>query len=339
MTSVLARYLPGETRTETLGSHLFKWRMGVASLWFAQTIDNEQIKPRRLVTTDMLDLSRLKALCPEYLRRTQCILLMHENQLSYPRHPDEREDLHLGLTNLFSCWVADLIWWNSKHHFDLFIERAKAFIGMFPKRVPNDLIDRILDRSVVLGLPVDCDELLPLRRAAASHRRPGCLRIAWNHRMQHDKNPDRVFGRLAKLSNEGLDFDIHLFGPRHQHPPQVLSQLKDRIVDHGFLDREPYLKALSQCDVVVADPAQEHFGLSVAEAVQIGLWPIVCNKLCYPELIPKSLHSQCLFDNELQFEALVTDASARLNRRCDPLYNRFDAPEVVQQLCERLSSR
>ncbi len=339
MTSLLARFLPGETRTETLGSHLFKWRMGVASLWFAQTINTEQLKPGLLITTDMLDLSRLRALCPEQLHKTQCVLLMHENQLSYPRHRDEREDLHLGLTNLFSCWVADLIWWNSKHHYELFIERAKAFISMFPKRVPGDLIDRIVDRSVVLGLPLDCDELLPLRLATASHRRPGCLRIAWNHRMQHDKNPDRVFARLAKLSSDGLDFNIHLFGPRHQKPPQVLNQLKHRVIDHGFLDRKPYLEALSQCDVVVADPAQEHFGLSVAEAVQLGLWPIVRNALCYPELIPESLHTECLFNDDQQFEALILVAAAQLGRRCQPVYHRFDAPQIVRQLCERLSNR
>ena len=339
MTSLLARFLPGKTRTETLGSHLFKWRMGVASLWFAEIINSERLKPNRIITTDMLDLSRLKALCPEQLHHTQCVLLMHENQLSYPRHPDEREDLHLGLTNLFSCWVADLIWWNSKHHYDLFIEHAAAFINRFPKRVPGDLVDRVIDRSVIFGLPIDCDELMPLRRATQSQRAPGCLRIAWNHRMQHDKNPKAVFERLVRLANKGLDFELHLFGPRHQPPPVILKDLGERVVDHGFLDRASYLRALSQCDVVVADPGQEHFGLSVAEAVQIGLWPIVRNGLCYPELIPESLHDQCLFSNDAQFEALMISASNRLNRRCEPIYDRFDAAQIVQQLCERLSSR
>jgi len=313
--------------------------MGVASLWFAQIINNEHLKPDLLITTDMLDLSRLKALCPDHLHQTQCVLLMHENQLSYPRHPDEREDLHLGLTNLFSCWVADLIWWNSKHHYELFIERAEAFISMFPKRVPGDLIDRIIERSIVFGLPIDCDELMPLRHATEFQRKPGFLRIAWNHRMQHDKNPKTVFERLARLATKGLDFELHLFGPRHQQPPEVLNDLGERVVDHGFLDREPYLNALSQCDVVIADPAQEHFGLSVAEAVQIGLWPIVRNNLCYPELIPKSLHSKCLFNDDQQFEALIQVAATQLDRRCQPIYNRFAAPQIVQQLCERLSSR
>ena len=287
----------------------------------------------------MLDLSRLKALCPDQLRRTQCVLLMHENQLSYPRHPDEREDLHLGLTNLFSCWVADLIWWNSKHHYDLFMERAEAFISLFPKRVPGDLIDRIIDRSAILGLPIDCDQLVPLRQATQGQRLPGCLRIAWNHRMQHDKNPKIVFERLARLAANGLDFELHVFGPRHQQPPQVLRDLGERVVDHGFLDREPYLHALSRCDVVVADPAQEHFGLSVAEAVQIGLWPILRHGLCYPELIPQALHNDCLFNDDQEFEALILAAADRLDRRCQPFYNRFDAPQIVQQLCERLSSR
>ena len=336
MTSLLARFLPGTTHTETLGSHLFKWRMGVAALWFAERIEAQRLTPKLLVTTDMLDLSRLKALCGKRLIDTQTALIMHENQLSYPRHAKEREDIHLGLTNLFSCWCADLIWWNSEHHQDLFMEQAERFIGLFPKRVPGDLLDRIEQRSAVLGLPLDLDELRPLRRTS---RAPGRLRIAWNHRMQHDKNPDRVFGRLARLAGAGLDFELHLFGPRHQDKPEILKQLDDQVIDHGYLGRAEYLEALSQCDVVVADPAQEHFGLSVAEAVQLGLWPILSNALCYPELIPKRLHGDCLFASEQEFDALIMQAAAAPERQCDALYERFEAPLVVEQLCERLASR
>ena len=95
---------------------------------------------------------------------------------------------------------------------------------------------------------------------------------------------------------------------------------------------------LSRCDVVVADPAQEHFGLSVAEAVQLGLWPIVRHGLCYPEWIPEDLHPDCLFSNQRAFEALVYAAVNQPERRCETLYDRFAAPQVVAQLCERLSS-
>ena len=45
VTSLVSRFLPGVTRTETLGSHLFKWRMGVASLWFADIIQREALSP------------------------------------------------------------------------------------------------------------------------------------------------------------------------------------------------------------------------------------------------------------------------------------------------------
>lgn len=338
VTSLVSRFLPGVTRTETLGSHLFKWRMGVASLWFADIIQREALEPKLLITTDMLDLSRLKGLCGERLHRAKSVLIMHENQLSYPRRASEREDLHLGLTNLFSCWVADLIWWNSQHHYDLFMEHAERFIGLFPKRVPSDLLERIRERSVVLGLPLDLDELRSLRRPAGSPRPPGRLRIAWNHRMQHDKNPDRLFGWLHGLAQQGLDFELHLLGPRHQPAPEVLFALKERVIDHQFPERRPYLELLSRCDVVVADPAQEHFGLSVAEAVQLGLWPIVRHGLCYPEWIPEDLHPDCLFSNQRAFEALVYAAVNQPERRCETLYDRFAAPQVVAQLCERLSS-
>ena len=109
VTSLVSRFTGCDTaRRPWAASH-----MGVASLWFADIIQRA-LEPKLLITTDMLDLSRLKGLCGERLHRAQSVLIMHENQLSYPRRASEREDLHLGLTNLFSCWVADLIWWNSQ---------------------------------------------------------------------------------------------------------------------------------------------------------------------------------------------------------------------------------
>ena len=310
--------------------------MGVAALHFADAITRENLRPKRLLTSDMLDLSRLKGLCPEQLAQTQCVLIMHENQLSYPRREAEREDMHLGLTNLFSMWCSDLIWWNSNHHYELFMAKAADFIGLFPKRCPDDLLQRIEARSVVLGLPLDLGELRPLRRESDDLRRPGALRIAWNHRMAHDKNPDRVFGRLAKLARQGLEFELHLFGPRHESAPAVLAELD--VVDHGYLERGAYPQRLAHCDLVVADPGQEHFGLSIAEAVQLGLWPLLPNGLCYPELIPKALHESCFFNDETDFARLLSQACEDPKRRFNPVYDRFEASQVVAQLCARLSS-
>jgi glycosyltransferase involved in cell wall biosynthesis len=334
----LARFLPGETRVETLPAHHWKWRMSAAALSFAQRIEDDNLRPEWLITTDMLDLSRLKGLVPRHLSDTRTVLIMHENQLSYPQRASDRADLHLGLTNLYSAWCADVVWWNSCHHRDLFLEKAQALVRLFPQHTPKDLLQRIEDRSCVLGLPMDLDELRPLRRDETMGRTPGPLRVAWNHRMAYDKNPKRVFERLVRAHEAGQDFELHLFGPRHQPAPETLNTIKERIVDHGFLDRRPYLERLAQCDVVVADPDQEHFGLSLAESVQLGLWPIVPRRLCYPELLPKVLHQEVLFETEDEFDERFQACLLAPMRRAPACYEAFEAGLVIAQLCARLAT-
>ena len=332
MTSLVARFLPGETRVETLPSHLFKWRMGVAALHFAETIEREGLQPDLLITTDMMDLSRLKGLCPRALAASTCVLIMHENQLSYPTRKADRDELHLGLTNLYSAWCADLIWWNSQHHYDLFIKRARTLVKLFPKRVPKDLIERIQVRSHVFGLPINLRELASYRPERGRPRPQGPLRLAWNHRMSFDKNPQRVFERLLRAAKGGLDFELHLFGPRHEAPPAALAELGMRAIDHGFLERSDYLQQLAACDVILADPDQEHFGLSVAEGVQLGLWPLLPKRLCYPEFVPKELWADCLFNDEAGFDRLLAKCADQPQRRVQGFYTDFEASLVIDRL-------
>jgi hypothetical protein len=50
--------------------------------------------------------------------------------------------------------------------------------------------------------------------------------------------------------------------------------------------------------VVVSTAIQENFGLSIVEAILAGCFPILPNRLSYPELIPPRLHGVHLYHSE-----------------------------------------
>jgi hypothetical protein len=328
VTEQLAAHLPGSVDCFTLPARRWKWRMSAAAIAFADRLE-QGTHYDLLIATDMLDLSRFLTLSRGRSSFERTVLLMHENQLTMPRPEADREDLHLGLINVYSALAADCVWWNSAHHRDLFLNAVEALCAAGKASFPSDLADRVRARSTVLGLPLDLDEL----DAVQPPSRSGPLRIAWNHRMAYDKRPAQALAPLVDLAG---DFEVHLFGPRNERRPggvdAVLEALGERVVDHGFLDRPAYLVALAACDLILAWPAQEHFGLSVAEAVELGLWPILPNQLCYPELVPEEHHRGVLFDDDASLRALIAPHIERRRARTSGWYTRFAAPTVIDKL-------
>ena len=72
----------------------WKWRMqGAAAIWANQLQDAP--RPDVLLTTDMCDLAQLKGLLPASWHDVQCVVMFHENQLTFPWSPTD-QDPHLG---------------------------------------------------------------------------------------------------------------------------------------------------------------------------------------------------------------------------------------------------
>ena len=53
---------------------------------------------------------------------------------------------------------------------------------------------------------------------------------------------------------------------------------------------------LRSADVVVSTAHQEFFGIAITEAVYAGAFPLVPNRLVYPERLPPDHHDRCLHD-------------------------------------------
>ena len=78
---------------------------------------------------------------------------------------------------------------------------------------------------------------------------------------------------------------------------EVKVKLKDKIVVFGFLpSKQEYYDLLSTANVVVSTALHEFYGVSMMEATWLGCYPLLPNRLVYPEFYPQ----ECLYNTEQQ---------------------------------------
>ncbi|MFQ5460165.1 MAG: DUF3524 domain-containing protein, partial [Anaerolineae bacterium] len=167
----------------------------------------------------------------------------------------------------------DAVWWNSRFNRDSFLRGLPRFLRQLPDEREPGLVSEVESLSTVMPLGLDLGTLA----GDSTPPRGGRPRVIWNHRWEHDKEP------------EGFDSLRNLLG--------------DRLVQFGFVaDRREYGAWLRSGDVVVSTARQEFFGAAVWEAVWCGCRPVLPDRLAYPELVPPEYHAAVLYEGS---EALV----------------------------------
>jgi glycosyltransferase involved in cell wall biosynthesis len=131
--------------------------------------------------------------------------------------------------------------------------------------------------------------------------------IIWNHRWEHDKNPEAFFKALFQMHLQGIDFQVALLGEDYAQMPEVFKsaheQLGRRLIQYGRVaSRQEYYKWLQRGSVVVSTAKQENFGIAVVEAIYHGCLPLLPNRLSYPEILPETFHSDFLYGNQEELE-------------------------------------
>jgi glycosyltransferase involved in cell wall biosynthesis len=307
----------------TLPARFWKWRMRGSAAWFADEVSLAQPGPcDLLMVTGFLNLADFRGLVPPPFDRLPALLYMHENQLTYPLSPDEEFDFHFGFTNILSCLAADHIVFNSDFHRDLFLTSLPAYLGKMSEAVPRQVPQRLGDRSSVL--PVGLDRR-PLPSGHYSQYRGGHAepevgpgwprgkrhRILWNHRWEFDKQPEMFARVVNRLLEEGRDFEVALLGEPQQHEgvfSTLKDQLGDRLVAFGYLPgREAYDDMLEISDIVVSCAQQEYFGISVAEAVHAGCYPVLPRDQVYPTLYGTRCKGRHFYEDEEGLVNLLRD--------------------------------
>ncbi len=287
----------------------WKWRMRGAAIHFAKEAAPLARDGFDLVfASDFLSVADWKALAPEPLARLPVVTFFHENQLSYPLEPGQTRDFQYAFTNLTTCLASRAVWFNSEFHRASFLNAIAALLRKMPDCVPEGLPESVAARSTVMPLGVNLKPLLPGR--AGRPRKPP-LTILWSHRWEFDKNPESFFKVLFYLADEGVPLRLSILGETFRKWPPVFEEARRRLAEHivqfGYLpDRASYEEHVRRADVVVSTAIHEFFGLSMVEAIAAGCFPLMPNRLSYPEIVPATWHDTFLYDNDRELRVKLS---------------------------------
>ena len=241
-----------------------------------------------IVATSMTDLAALKGLCPE-IHNVPCVVYFHENQFAYPSNKTQPRNraLEAKLVTLYGALAADLVLFNSNFNYQSFIQGARAMLKEFPDHAPLACIEQIEQKSKVLPVPV-ASSFHPFAGKTAKNnasRIAGPLRVAWNHRWEYDKGPERLIACIELVAERGLNCQFSIFGQRFRQVPASFSGLVERfptLIEHcGYVeDRQKYYAMLKNHHVVFSTSLHDFQGLSVLEGREARMLALGTRPAC-----------------------------------------------------------
>ena len=298
----LRRYVPGKTRLISTPDRKWQWRMRASGLYFADKVCRLRRQPEVIFASSFLNVAEFRGALPAKLRSIPVVLYFHENQFAYPNQNADIFDFQFAIFQMSSAVSADRVIFNSCYNRDSFLAGAAKIPARFRMYFPTGLSAQVARKSCVMPVPIPADCLKP-----ANKQRSGPLQILWNHRWEHDKNPEEFFDVMRWLDRKGYDFIMNVCGEQYLEMPAIFKEvriaLKHRIGHWGFApSRRDYLKILRASDVVVSTSRQEFFGVAMMEAVAAGCRPIVPDRLSYKELYP----DECRYKTKVQWRTLLS---------------------------------
>lgn len=280
--------LPFQFESLTLPARKWKWRMRLSAPYYADKLRELDSKFDLIICSTFVDAASFRGLAPRWVREVPLLTYFHENQFAYPTQVNDERDMHFALTNMTTALASDSLAFNSTYNLESFLNGIdKLLKKSYDMKLQGNASAIIRERSRVLPPGIDFAAI----DAAKRPEREGPPVVVWNHRWEHDKNPDVFFDALLRLDREGIDFRLVVLGESfREHPPifdEAMKKLSDRVLYSGYAEsREEYLGWLKQGDIVVSTTRHEFFGMAVIEAVRAGCRPLLPDRLSYPELFP-----------------------------------------------------
>ena len=270
----------------TLPAHKWKWRMRHSAITFSQQAAALLAKAGKwdlIFCSDMLNLAEFSALAPADIAGLPKVIYFHENQLTYPVRVEDERDYQFAMTNLTSALAADEVWFNSQFHKKSFLDALVKFLKSMPDYQPLETVEKIRTKASVY--PPGINDF-PARPA----REPGPIRILWAARWEHDKNPEDFFEALEILKAKNVQFKVSVIGQSFREQPEIFDKAQNNFSEHvdnwGYQkNRAEYEHVLGCADVVVSTAKHEFFGIGIIEAIAAGAYPLVPNRLSYPEIL------------------------------------------------------
>ena len=308
------RFSQQEIKILSLPGRHWKWRMHSGAVSLANQFLKMDFQPDLIVATDMLDFVPFLGLTQIKSAHIQTAIYFHENQITYPWSAtdpdiDLKRDNQYGFKNYTSALVADKVFFNSNYHRQSFLSALPDFLDQFPDYKEIENIKRIAAKSKTLYLGVD---LQGLRQFEVVEKMELPL-LVWNHRWEYDKHPTGFFNALFRLQSEGIDFRVAVLGKHYKNAPAIFQKAKHtlttEIVQFGKAKRfEDYAKWLWKADILPVSNHQDFFGQSVVEAMYCNCFPILPNRLSYPEHVPLAAHAPFFYESEHEFYQLLKKA-------------------------------
>ena len=277
----------------SLSGNYWKWRMHGGAITLANKFLKKGKKYDLIITTDMMDIALFKSLIIHKYIDIPIAVYFHENQLCYPWSENDRDvknnrDSHYAFINFSSALVADKIFFNSHFHKNIFINSLPNFLKGFPDHNEISSIEKIAEKSQVLHLGMDLIKFD--KHKCKLNSKP---LILWNHRWEYDKNPLDFFQALYRMQEEKLEFKVVVLGENFRKVPAEFEiakdRLKEKIIYMGYVDSfKDYAEWLWKANILPVTSNQDFFGGSVVEAIYCNCFPLLPNRLAYPEHLPLS---------------------------------------------------
>ncbi len=292
----LQHHLPFDFTLISLPARKWKMRMQLAAPWMAAQVV-EQVRSGggfdALLCSTFLDVALLRSLLFTAGLNLPVAVYFHENQFVYPARPGDSSRFQFTALNFTTALAADRLGFNSRYNLETFMQGVGAYLQKATDMDLSPCLDTLAKKSTVLYPGLDFSRMDADRMDAADPPpgRAGPV-IVWNHRWEHDKDPDTFFRVLGELAAEGLGFRLIVLGQSFLRRPKVFARAEEKLRRHiihfGYVDGErDYFRLLRRGDIVVSTARHEFFGLAVQEAVRCGCRPLVPDGLAYRELYPE----------------------------------------------------
>lgn len=287
-----------------MSGHYWKWRMHGGAVTLAKKFHERNNRPDLILATDMLNLPLFKSLTSELSHGVPTAIYFHENQLTYPWSPTDRDvehkrDAHYAFINYSSAYVADHVYFNSHFHREEFLNELPKFLKGFPDHNEVATVEKIRNKSSVLHLGMDLKKFDAVK--AESHSSVPI--ILWNHRWEYDKNPDAFFATMRLLKESDIEFKLAVVGEMYHRVPEIFEAAKkefgDQILQFGYCETwEDYAEWVKRSSVLPITSNQDFFGGSLIEGMYCDCTPFVPNRLAYPEHFPPDHREKFVYSDE-----------------------------------------
>ncbi len=333
----LKKRLPFNVQLLTLSGKHWKWRMEGGAYELAQKFKNLSQRPKIIIATDMVNIPLFYAFANISKDEIPCILYFHENQFAYPinnldTQKTNKRDNHYSFINLTSALFSNHLVFNSEFNRTSFFHGSAELINQLPKNTLNQNIKNLESCVIYPGI----------ERATSFNRNNDSVpTLLWNHRWEHDKNPDLFIEGLEFLQRKSISFKLIILG-KGTEKKEVKSFFKkhfpNELIHCGFVEtRKKYTDLISEATHIPVTSKHDFFGLSVAEAMSNGCFAILPNHQAYPEHLLENEQSGIVYNfpngyfNTLE-RSITNQSQPKVNEN-------FFFEQVIKKWIELLNSK